>query len=79
MILLWFWAFILLICVDEKGHKIVVLKSVLCLFAMFFILLIPLISSENNMHLGFFLESDGRNPTLFMLKICFESFPRFSP
>ena len=24
-------------------------------------------------------ESDDRNPTLFMLKICFESFPRFSP
>ena len=79
MILLWFQAFILLVGVDGKGHKIVVLKSVLYLFAMFFVLLIPLISSENNMHLGFSLESDGRNPALFMLKNMFWIIPSFLP
>ena len=61
----------------RKGPQIVVLKSVLCLLAMFF--LMPLISSENNMHLGFSLESNGRNPALFMLKICFESLPYSKP
>ena len=61
----------MLIGVDGKGHKIVVLKSVLYLFAMFFVLLIPLISSENNMHLGFSLESNGKNHALFMLKNLF--------
>ena len=68
--------------VDEcgrKGSQIVVLKLVHCLLAMFFILLMPLISSENSMHLGFFLESDGRNPALFILKICFESLSYSKP
>ena len=35
----------------RKGPQIYVLKLVLCLFAMFFILLMPLIPSENNLHM----------------------------
>ena len=41
----------------RKGPKIIVLKLVLCLFAMFFILLMPLIPFENNLHMCLYSDS----------------------
>ena len=49
----------------QKGPQIAMLKLVLCLFSMFFILLMTLIPSENILHVSIF-GFDGRNQALFL-------------
>ena len=62
-----------------KGPQIILLKLVLYLFAMFFILLMPLIPSENNLHMCSSSDSMLEIAPFFLFKSYFESFPYFSP
>ena len=57
----------------RKGLQIVVLKLVLCLFAMFFIMLMPLILSERNLYVVPYLKLMLEIMLLFEFKSYLES------